>query len=387
MHFPYQTHRLTDQSGIVHLRSRAFLSARPAHLYCPSGRIAQSAGPSTGWALLPPARPPPPRPDPSCRGPMSSIQLVVLALSVAAPAPKYTTLPGDWPQWRGPNRDGHSAATGLLQKWPEGGPKLLFKTDKLGAGYGSPAVAGGKLVILGAEDPDSGDKEFAQALDPATGKELWRTPIETANGGYAYQWGTGPRSTPTVDGDRVYVLGAKGDLRCLNLTDGKSVWAKNLVKDLGGSIPGWGYCESVLIDGDKVVCTPGGNKGAVAALDKMTGNVLWRSEDLKDGAGYASLVVSEGGGVRQYVTQTMQSACSVRATDGKLLWRRADIGYRTAVIPTPVVHGDHVFVTAGYGAGCELIKLSADGKDGVKAEKVYTAKVITNHHGGVVRVG
>jgi outer membrane protein assembly factor BamB len=318
---------------------------------------------------------------------MSSIQLVVVALAIAAPAPKDSSAPGDWPQWQGPNRDAKSSDTGLLTKWPADGPKLLFKTDKLVSGYGCPAIAAGKLVILGAEEAGTGDKEFALCLDPATGNEVWRAPIETADGKYLYQWGSGPRSTPTIDGNLVYVLGAKGDLVCLALADGKKVWAKNLVKDLGGSIPQWGYAESVLIDGDKLVCTPGGNKGTIAALDKKTGDVIWRSTDLTDPAAYASLVISEGGGVRQFVTLTGQSSCSVRAIDGKLLWRRTDIGLKVAVIPTPVVHKDNVFVTAGYGAGCELLKLSAAGSDEVKAEKVYTGKVVTNHHGGVVAVG
>lgn len=312
---------------------------------------------------------------------MSSISLAVLALSLSAPADEC-----DWPQWRGPNRDGHSTCTGLLQKWPTGGPKLLFKTDKLEAGYSGPAVARGKLVILGAEDPKEGEKEFALCLDPATGTEIWRTPLQTATGKYNFGYGNGPRSTPTIDGDRVYVLGAKGDLLCLNLADGKRVWAKNLVKDFGGGIPTWGYAESVLIDGEKLVCTPGGAKGTIAALDKNSGNVLWRSEGLKDGAGYSSLIIAEVGGIKHYVTQTMQSACGVQAGDGKLLWRREDLARRTAVIPTPIFYKDHVFVTAGYSAGCELIKLSKSG-EGLKAEKVYSAKIVSNHHGGIVRVG
>ena len=254
-------------------------------------------------------------------------------------------------------------------------------------GYAAPAVAKGKLIVCGAEDPKEGKNEFVLCLDPVTGKQIWRTPVETSPGRYNFGYGNGPRSTPTIEGDRVYILGAKGDLLCLNLADGKRVWAKNLVKDLGGSIPNWGYAESVLIDGKKLVCTPGGSKGAIAALDKTNGKVIWQSEDLKDGAAYSSLIIAEVGGIKQYITQTMQSACGVSASDGKLLWRRTDMMRRVAVIPTPVFYKSHVFVTAGYGAGCELIKLSKSGSDGIKAEKVYTSKVITNHHGGVVRVG
>src|SRR5262249_52928750 len=285
------------------------------------------------------------RPAPPClsrnlcstlRGPMSSIQFALLAASLAAPAAA-----SDWPQWQGPNRDAQSPATRLVQRWPEGGPKLLFKTDKLGAGYGSPAVVGGRLVVLGAEDPAEATKEFVLCLDAGTGKEIWKAPIETSDGSYLYGWGSGPRSTPTIDGDMVYVLGARGDLVCLTFKDGKKVWSKNLVTDLGGGIPNWGYSESVLIDGDRLVCTPGGNKGTMASLDKKTGEVKWRSDGLTDAAAYSSIVVTNGGGHRQYVTQTPQSVCGVRADDGKLLWRRTDLKYAIAVIPTPVVYKDY----------------------------------------------
>jgi outer membrane protein assembly factor BamB len=319
---------------------------------------------------------------------MSSISFAVLALSLSAPAAKGADLSGsDWPQWQGPNRDAHSTSTGLLQKWPAAGPKLVFKTDKIGVGYAAPAVAHGKLIVCGAEDAKEGDKEFVLCLDSVKGNEIWRTPVETSSGKYNFGYGNGPRSTPTIDGDRVYILGAKGDLLCLNLADGKRIWSKNLVKDMNGGIPGWGYSESVLIDGEKLVCTPGGSKGTIAALDKKDGKVIWRSEELKDGAGYSSIIIAEVGGIKQYITQTMQSACGVRPSDGKLLWRREDMTRKVAVIPTPVFYKDHVFVTAGYGAGCELINLTKDGADKIKSEKVYTDKVITNHHGGVVRVG
>ena len=248
---------------------------------------------------------------------MSSISIAVLALSLTAPAARGTEISGsDWPQWQGPNRDAHSTSTGLLKKWPAGGPELLFKSDRIGVGYAAPAVAKGKLIVCGAEDPKEGKNEFVLCLDPVTGKQIWRTPVETSPGRYNFGYGNGPRSTPTIEGDRVYILGAKGDLLCLNLADGKRVWAKNLVKDLGGSIPNWGYAESVLIDGKKLVCTPGGSKGAIAALDKTNGKVIWQSEDLKDRATYSSLIIAEVGGIKQYITQTMQSACGVSTATG-----------------------------------------------------------------------
>lgn len=305
-----------------------------------------------------------------------------LCLTAFAAAP---ALAADWPQWRGPNRDGISRDTGLLKTWPQGGPRILWSFEKAGAGYGCPVVVGGKLFILGSDDPDKGDKEFALCLDTKDGSEIWRKPLETAAGGYSYGWGSGPRSTPTVDGEHVYVLGAKGDLQCLKVADGSKVWGINLVKDLGGRIPGWGYSESVLIDGDHLICTPGGARGTIAKLNKKDGKVVWRSTDVKDGAQYSSLVICNFG-VKQYVTLVSAGTVSVRATDGGLLWRSRAGANGTAVIPTAVVDDKYVFATSNYGSGCGLIELTADGTDNVKMKEVYLNKAMVNMSGGVVRV-
>jgi outer membrane protein assembly factor BamB len=291
----------------------------------------------------------------------------------------------DWPQWRGANRDGHSKDTGLLKEWPKDGPKLRWTYEKAGAGFGSTAVVGEKMYLLGADDPETGDKEFALCLNIADGKELWRTPLETSAGDYTYNWGSGPRSTPTVDGDKVYVLGAKGDLRCLNVGDGKKVWGINLGKDLGGGIPGWGYCESVLIDGDHLICTPGGAKGTLACLSKKDGSVVWRSTELKDLAAYSSVVISNAG-VKQYITLVQAGVVGVRASDGKHLWRSKAGANGVAVIPTAIVHDKYVFATSGYGSGCGLIELTPNGSDNVKAKEVYLNRAIINQHGGVILV-
>jgi outer membrane protein assembly factor BamB len=316
---------------------------------------------------------------------MSLLPIAVLALALSAPAPKADTSAagGDWPQWRGANRDGVSTESGLLKTWPKEGPKLLWTFDTAGIGYSSFSVVGDTLFTMGADHKDSGDKEYVVAIDINTGREKWRSTIGKY---YANGFGGGPRSTPTVDGDRVFALGANGDLVCLTASEGSRVWSKNLIKDFAGGLPGWGYSESVLIDGDNAIVTPGGNKGAILAVNKKTGDQAWRCEELKDVAGYSSAIVAEVGGIRHYIQQTMQHVCGVRASDGKLLWKRADIKYATAVIPTPIFYKDHVFVTSGYGAGCALERLSKDG-DGIKAEKVYANKSIENHHGGVIRVG
>jgi outer membrane protein assembly factor BamB len=309
------------------------------------------------------------------------------ALAVSAPVPKAGTT-ADWPTFRGVNHSGVSPEQ--MGDWPKDGPKVLWQKDAaadIGAGYGCPAVVGGKVYLFGSDSARQGGTEFVTCLSAGDGKQVWQEKLKTSAGGYNDGWGGGPRCTPTVDGDTVYVLGATGDLVALSADKGEVKWAKSLVKDFGGKIPTWGYSESVTTDGDNLVVTPGGKTGMVC-LEKKTGKTVWECKELTDSAGYSSVVVTEVGGVKQYVTQTMASGVGVRAKDGKLLWKVGEIGRRTAVIPTPVVSDDgHVFFTAGYSAGCELFKLSKDG-EGTKAEKVYTKnKEVSNQHGGVALVG
>jgi outer membrane protein assembly factor BamB len=288
--------------------------------------------------------------------------------------------PGDWPQWRGPDRTDVSRETGLLTTWPKEGPRLLWTFDRAGIGYSGPAIVGGKLYTLGAR----GDTEYVLALDTKTGQELWSAKIEPV---FSNDWGDGPRSTPTVDGDLLVALGAGGELVCLETAAGKIRWQVNLQKDLGGRMmTSWGYTESPLVDGDQVVCTPGGGQGTFAALDKKTGRVLWRSRELTDPAAYSSMIVAEVGGVRQYINMTGRGVASVAADDGRLLWRSQLGANGTAIVPTPIFYADHVYVTSGYGAGCGLLKLVPDGKS-TTAEEIYANKTLKNHHGGVVRVG
>lgn len=284
----------------------------------------------------------------------------------------------DWPTWQGPARDNHSPDTGLLKQWPDGGPKLLWTFDNAGRGYSSPAIVGGRIYFTGSRD----DEAQVICLD-ASGKELWSAPIGPDPGqGYNTGWGGGPRGAPTVSDGRVYAMSAAGDLACLSITDGKPVWRKSLVKDFGGTIPSWGYSESPLVDGDRVLVTPGGKGGAIVALDKATGEEVWRSKKLTDEAQYSSLVIAEAGGKRQYVQLFMKQFAGVDAADGALLWTSDWRQGRTAVIPTPIVKDDLVYITAGYGAGCKLVKIGAD-----SAEDVWENKVMKNHHGGVVLVG
>ena len=301
---------------------------------------------------------------------------LALPLLLAATVPLFAA---DWPQFRGPERTNVSKEMGLLATWPKDGPKLLWTFENAGIGFAGPAVVGDRLYTLGSR----GGSEYVMAIDTKTGKELWAT---RHGPHFTNAWGDGPRSTPTVDGDVLYALGAHGDLTCLDTATGKQRWRLSLVKDLGGTVPTWGYSESPLVDGDQLIVTPGGNQGALAAIDKKSGKVIWRSKELDHGAAYSSAMPAVVGGIRFYIQMTDSAVVGVAARDGKLFWQTDLAVNGTAVCPTPIVAGDQVYVTSGYGAGCGLLKLTAE-QGMVKAETIYDNKVMTNHHGGVVKVG
>lgn len=296
--------------------------------------------------------------------------VLALALPVAA---------DDWPQWQGPKRDNISAERGLLKQLPRGGPKLVWTFEEAGIGYSGPAIVGDKLYTLGGMD----GKEWLFALDVTSGKRLWKTEVGPL---FKNGYGGGPRCTPTVDGDRVYAIGGQGNLICADAGSGEQAWQVSLTGDLGGQMmSGWGYSESPLVDGEHVICTPGGGRGALAALNKKNGEVVWRSEKVKDRATYSSVVVSEAAGVRQYVQMLGSGVVGIAAKDGRYLWREDLAVNRVAIIPTPLVKDDLVYVTSDYGSGCGLVKLSS-GDDGVKSDVVYQNKVMQNQHGGFVLV-
>ncbi len=283
----------------------------------------------------------------------------------------------DWPTWRGAARDGRSPDTGLLKEWPKEGPKLLWSFEGAGKGYSSPAISGGKIYLTGSR----GGKAEIICLDAATGKEQWSTPIgDDPEKGYHTGWGGGPRGAPTVSEDMVYAISANGELTCVSVEKGTRKWSKKFVEDFGGKVPEWGYAESPLVDGDKLVVTPGGKDGAIVAFDKKSGKQLWRSKKLEDNAQYSSLVPADVGGKRQYIQLFMNTVAGVDAENGDVIWTSKWPG-RTAVIPTPVYNDGKVYVTAGYGVGCKLVKI-----EGGKAEDVWENKVMKNHHGGVVLV-
>jgi outer membrane protein assembly factor BamB len=283
----------------------------------------------------------------------------------------------DWPQWRGLSRDGISQETGLLQSWPQGGPKLVWKAQGLGEGYSSFAVAGNRLYTQGQQ----GNQEFVLALDVATGKQLWKTPTGRRGDN---DKGNGPRGTPTVDANRVYAIAADGAMVCLDAATGKIVWSTDFARNFGGRNPRWLYSESPLIEGDNVVVVPGGSGAAIVALNKNTGAVVWKSQS--DEPGYSSLVPFDAGGVRGLTVLTARGAVGVNAKNGELLWRYERVGNRVANVATPIVSQGHVFVSTDYGTGCALLKLTADGGS-VKAGEVYFNRDMRNHYTTSVLLG
>jgi len=263
---------------------------------------------------------------------------------------------------------------GLLQDWPEGGPKKLWTVNDAGLGYSGVTVQAGSLYTMGAFDK----KEMLLAYNSSSGKKLWEVHVgELLTNG----WGDGPRMSPTISNGKIYALGARGNLLCVLAKNGKQVWKKSLVDDLGGKVPGWGYTESVLVDQGKVICTPGGKDGAIAALDADSGRTIWRTKSFTDGAQYSSPISIMYQGKKQYVQLVMKNIVGIEPGNGSVLWKSKWPG-KVAVIPTPIFSNGHVYVTSGYGVGCKLVKLGDN-----YPTNVYENKVMKNHHGGVIKVG
>jgi len=303
-----------------------------------------------------------------------------LAALTTLTAVAQTARPGEWPQWRGPDRTGLSRETGLLKTWPAEGPRLVWKAGNLGLGYTTPSVAAGKVFGMGNRGPN----ETVWALDAATGQDAWSTPIASAR---TVDRGDGSRGTPTVDGANIYALGVGGDLVCLETASGKLKWRKSLVTDFGGSMPGWGYSESPLVDGDKVIVTPGGRAATLVALNKNTGEVAWKSQVPEgDAAHYSSAIAANVAGQRQYIQFLRGGVVGVDARDGKFLWRYKEPANGTANCSTPIFRDNMVFAASAYGTGGGLAKLTA-GPEGATATQVYFTKQMQNHHGGMVLVG
>ena len=284
----------------------------------------------------------------------------------------------DWPQWRGPERTGISKETGLLQKWPADGPKLRWKATDIGTGYSSPSVVLGRVYLQTTREND----EFALALDELTGAKVWEVPVGKVGKNRGPQY-PGTRSTPTVDGDRLYCLASDGELSCLDLTKGDLKWKKHLRQDFGGEDGAWAFSESVLIDGEALVCTPGGKATSLVALNKQTGETIWTSTVPAGGnAEYASIMIVDKGPVKQYVTFLRNGLVGVEAKTGKFLWIYNKTIDQGANILTPVIEGDRVF-SAGSRTGGGLVQVKAEGNS-VTAEQIYFARKVAPGIGGAV---
>lgn len=313
---------------------------------------------------------------------------IVLLLCLTGLCYNNTAHGVDWPQWRGPNRDAKCSETELLKSWPEDGPELLWEVTGLGPGYSSMAIVKGRLYTMGDISLGSEKTQCVLAYDLATRKRLWAAKV-----GPVHKDG-GPRCTPTVDNGLVYAIGTSGNLVCVDAQTGSVHWSRNFEKELEGKNPGWRFSESPLIDGNKLLCTPGGRDAVIVALNKKTGKLIWKCPmpDIgkrgKDEAGYSSIVITEAGGVRQYVQLTNKGLVGVAATDGRFLWGYNKIANNVANIPTPIVYGNFVFCSTAYNTGSALLELTAAG-DGVDAKEIYflNAKTLQNHHGGLVRIG
>jgi len=280
-----------------------------------------------------------------------------------------------WPQYRGPNRDNISKETGLLNRWPDSGPPLEWTQRGLGEGYSTVSIAEGKIFTMGTD----GDTEVVLAMDADTGKPLWSA--KTGGGLFRDGTGNGPRGTPTIDQDRVYALGANGDLVCLGVDNGEVVWSKNILREFGGNNITWGISESVLIDGKQLFCFPGGRQASVVSLDKLTGRVLWRASiDGAPSASYASPILVEHGGDKVLVNYVHTGVVGIRANNGAVLWGYPASANGTANCSAPLFEDGMVFTASGYGTGCAMFRLGAGGR----ATVGYTNREMQNHHGGMV---
>jgi len=305
-----------------------------------------------------------------------SCALAVLLL-MSGPTGWLSAQTPDWFQWRGPNRDGHSPETGLLKEWPSGGPKELWRTTGAGTGFSSFSASNNRLFTLGAR----ANVEYVMAFDATTGSRLWEVP----NGQrFRNDMGDGPRSTPTVDGDRVYAFGGTGELVCLEAATGKKLWSVNVVSQFGGNTPYWGYSESPLIVNDRIILNAGGRRASIVALNKTNGQTIWQQHS--DDAGYSSPMLLRTGSLQQVVFFTGQRGLAVDPRDGRLLWSYDRASNSTANIATPIVRGNRVFFSSDYGTGAALVEVRAAGNI-ASAQEVYFTRDMRNHHASSVVVG
>jgi outer membrane protein assembly factor BamB len=303
------------------------------------------------------------------------IRILLLAAVVFSLAPQaLAQTEANWPQWRGPNRDGISKDTGLLKQWPTGGPPLVWKATGAGRGYSSFSIANGKLYTMGLR----GDREFVIAFDIATGKEAWATAHGSA---FRNDRGDGPRGTPTIDGDRLYALGGNGDLSALDARTGMIIWSKNVLREFGWQNIQWGISESPLVLGNKVLVNAGGRGASIVAFNKTDGSVIWKSQS--DEPGYSSGMPLDVNGLTQVVFFTASRALGLDSKDGRLLWEYERPANNVANVATPIIRANRIFISSDYGTGGGVIEIKPDNK----AQEIYFNKDMRNHHSSSVLVG
>ena len=305
--------------------------------------------------------------------------LRLLVLSVLFPSAVF---PADWPQWHGPHRNAVSSETGLLKSWEKVVPAFLWRASGAGAGYSSVVIENGLIFTTGRH----GSEVRCHCFDAATGQRRWSTPVGSTS--------RNVMSTPTVHAGLVYTLDPDGELFCLRAADGSVVWQTDFVADFAGRSSGRGFGESPLVDGDRLVCTPGGEDAMLVVFDRLTGDVIWKAAypDARptDTAAFSSIVISNGGGIRQYVQLTSRGLVGFEADTGRYLWSYDDISNGRINIPTPIAHGDLIFSANGYHAGSVLLQLTAaENETGIGVREVFRLRghQFQNHHGGYVRIG
>ncbi|MFO0800836.1 MAG: PQQ-binding-like beta-propeller repeat protein [Gemmataceae bacterium] len=319
-----------------------------------------------------------------------TFRLLPLAAGVLAVAVAQPLSATDWPQWRGPNRDGKSAETGLLQSWPKDGPPKTWTIDGIGTGFSTPTVAAGMIFVMGTKD----GKDGVFGLKEADGSQLWFTPLDPTKNP---NQNNGPGGSPTYHEGKLYAVSNVGTVAALDAKTGRGLWTRSYTKEFGAGVPSWGFNDSPLVDGNKLICAPSGSKGAVAALNLKTGATVWATTvgNVGGGAGYSSPVKMTVGGIPTYVQLlgSESGVVGVHADTGKLLWQYKGQGVvgGVAQIPTPVIFEDKVWASDSYGktGGAALLQLKAVGKDkiDVKVLKTYEKPELNNHHGGMILLG
>ena len=281
-----------------------------------------------------------------------------------------------WPRFHGPNMDNISPDTDLLKKWPEGGPGRFWTSKGIGHGFGCPSIAAGLIFTSG----NVKDKTVVTAMD-LNGQIQWQVPAgEAWTGGHP-----SARGTPTINGDRLYHESPLGQVVCLDTKTGKEIWSVNILKEFDAKNITWALAESVLIDGDWVICCPGGEKASVVALDKKTGKTVWAAKSTGALTSYTTPVLIQYCGLRIMLTMNQKALIGVNADNGELLFQHPHETQHDVHATTPIFHDGQIFITSGYGSGSEMVKLIVDDRK-ASVELVWQSKELDNHHGGMVLI-